>query len=183
MRKFAFAAVVALSSVAPVSSGASARPGPEGALNSAFNSFFNGAEAIGVVTFEHGGAGWFHAANNAYVADTFSPLPGSPSGPFCDTDTFGMWAVIFDTRDFLGEFPDSRWYLNGEEFAATRTPVKTIVDPTGFWADFVGDRASWFSDGVAVYGTLEAGTYELTVEFPFPEGTDTFSNTIVVEEC
>ena len=94
-----------------------------------------------------------------------------------------MWAVIFDTRDSLGEFPDSRWYLNGEGFAATRTPVKPIVDPTGFWADFVGDRASWFSDGVTVYGTLEAGTYELNVEFLFPEGTDTFSNSIVVEEC
>ena len=198
MRKLVFAAVIAMVAVSGSTFGASARPGPEGALNSAFNTFLNGGQAVGEATFEHGGAAWLHSATNAYIADTFgdpglpnygigavrlSPIPGSPSGPFCDTDVFGMWVVAFDSRDFVREFPDSMWYLDGEELAATRTAVKPIFDPSGFFADFVGDTAWWFSDGIPVYGTLDAGTHELKVEFAFPSGTDTFSNTIVVADC
>lgn len=112
-----------------------------------------------------------------------SPVPGSPSGPFCDTDVFGMWVVAIDTRGFLAEFPDSRWYLDGVEFEATRTPLKPVFDPSGFFADFFGDTTWWFSDGVPVYGTLEAGTHDLTVEFNFPGGTDTLSNTVLVADC
>ena len=72
-------------------------------------------------------------------------MTGTLSSPRRFPDERSSWrprpAVIFDTRDFLGDFPDSRWYLNGEEIAATRTPVKPIVDLTDFRADFVGDRA------------------------------------------
>jgi hypothetical protein len=94
-----------------------------------------------------------------------------------------MWVVAFDTRDFLAEFPDSRWYLDGVEFEATRTPLKPVFDPNGFFAGFLGDTAWWFSDGVPVYGMVEAGTHDLTVEFAFPGGTDTLSNTFVVADC
>jgi hypothetical protein len=198
MRKLVFAAVLALVAATGLTSGASAQPEPEGALKSAFNSFFTGGQAVGVATFEHGGAARFHSATNAYIADTFgdpglpnygigavrlSPVPGSPSGPFCNTHVFGMWVVDFDTRDFLAEFPDSRWYLDGVEVEATRTPLKPVFDPSGFFADFFGGTTWWFSDGVPVYGSIEAGTHDLTVEFAFLGGTDTSSNTFTVADC
>jgi hypothetical protein len=54
------------------------------------------------------------------------------------------------------------------------------ADPSGFWADFLGGKGWWFSFGVPVYGSLEAGTYDVQYEF---EGAIAFTNTVEVVEC
>lgn len=192
MRKYIVALITATLLVVSVAPATSA-PSPEGTLNSAFNTWFTGGEATTWATFERGGEAWFHAASSAFIFDTFdepgfpnsgigavrlSPIPGWPAGPFCDSYTFGIWVVAFGSKAEMKAFPDQTLTLNGEVLASKQTPVKPIFDPDGFWAE--DGFESWFSFGVPVYGSLDAGTYDITWTL-----ADGFSvtNTVEIASC
>ena len=186
--------LIALAMVVITVAPATSAPSPEGTLNSAFNTWFTGGEASAVATFDRGGQAWFHAAPSAFVFDTFdipgeansgigavrlSPVPGWPSGPFCDSYTFGIWVVAFGAKADMKAFPDQTITLNGEVLDSKQTPVKPIFDPDGFYADEF-DADSWFSFGVPVYGSLEAGTYDIT--WTLSDGF-TLTNTVAIIAC
>ena len=194
MRRITFAFLLVTTLVVSAAPAAVSAPSPQGALNSAFNTWFTGGEAVAIATFDRGGSAWFHSATSAFVFDTFdipgepnsgigavrlSPVPGSPSGPFCDSNTFGIWVVAFGTRDFLEPLAGNQVLsLNGEPLDAKMTPFKPIFDPDGFYQDEL-DSDLWLSFGVPVYGALDPGLYEIGYE------SDVFavSNTIEVQAC
>lgn len=194
MRRITFALLVVTMLVVGVAPAAVSAPSPQGALNSAFNTWFTGGEAVVVATFDRGGSAWFHSATNAFVFDTFdiagepnsgigavrlSPVPVSPSGPFCDSNTFGIWVVIFGSLDDLEPLVGNQVIsLNGEPLEAKQTPIKPIFDPDGFFQDEL-DSDVWFSFGVPVYGALDPGFHEIGYE------SDAFvlSNTVEIQAC
>ena len=186
---------VALAAVVGLGAPTTASPSPEAALRSAFNTWLNGGEAVTWSSFEHGSAAEAHSATTAWFADTLgiaglpnsgigavrlSPIPGSPAGPFCDTDVFGMWIVDIWTKPLLQAEPEFVWQLDGVPLATERSPIKPAFDPEGTGAEFFGGKVFWFSDGIPVYGSLEPGLHVLEMEIP---GFGTLSNTIEVVPC
>jgi hypothetical protein len=194
MRRITFALLVVTMLVVGVAPAAVSAPSAQGTLNSAFNTWFTGGEAVGVATFERGGSAWFHSATSAFAFDTFdipgepnsgtgairlSPVPGWPSGPFCDSNTFGIWVVIFGSQDDLEALSDQVLSLNGEPLDAKQTPIKPIFDPEGYWEGEVGSDPLWFSFGVPVYGALDPGLYDIEWE----SGGSVVSNTVEIVAC
>lgn len=195
MRRIAVVTAVALVTVLGLGTPTTASPRPEAALRSAFNTWLNGGEAVTWSSLEHGSAAEAHSATTAWFADTLgipglpnsgigavrlSPVPGSPAGPFCDTDVFGMWIVDIWTKPELQAEPDFVWRLDGVMLENRRTPLKPAFDPGGEGADFFGGPVFWFSDGVPVYGSLEPGLHVLELEIP---GIVTLANTVEVVTC
>ena len=92
---------------------------------------------------------------------------------------FGIWIVVFDTKETLKAWPDQVLYLDGVPLDSKQTPLKPWFDPSGFVADQVGGDPWWFSFGVPVYGELAPGTYDVAYE----TSELSISNTVEVVTC
>lgn len=195
-RHIAVLVVLMVLLVAGVAPSASSAPSPNAALKTSFNTWGTGSQATGFATFERGGAAFFHTATNAAIFDTFNvpgepnsgigavrlaPVPGWPSGPFCDSNVFGIWIVVFDTKETLQAWPDQFLYLDGVLLDSKQTPLKPWFDPSGFVADLVGGDPWWFSFGVPVYGELAPGDY--VVSYETSDGSLSLSNQVEVVTC
>ena len=194
MRRFAVAVVMVTVLLVGVVPAASPAPSPEAALTSGFNAWGTGGEA----TFEaigRGGQGFFHAAVHAFRPDTMgfpnapnygigairlSPSPAWFSGPFCDTNTFGIWVTVYGLRAELDPYPDQVMKLDGVVLDSIQTPLKRTVDPSGFYEETFGGPTWWFSFGVPVYGHLDPGSHDITWELS--EGFSS-TNTVGIVAC
>lgn len=193
MKRFSIVTVLVAVLILAVIPAATSASSPQAVLTSAFHAGFTGGNGAYWATYKNCLPDFDDYPDCVKSPAAFLAAPsllweGVPSGAvriipglfdqtYCETNTFGIWWVIFDdtgTKENLAATEVHIWF-DGEELDLQRTPVRKNVH---------AEPWHWASVGVPVYGTLAPGEYEVesTVQFPgFPEDYMQAQVTILAE--
>lgn len=166
-RKFTFALILALAALLFLGSTVLAAASPEGALIAAFNTLGNAFDTL--TWLVPNDVASMHAAPALGVFEYRINL-WNPDQVFCDNQVLGTWITwIFWGEELDGDFIENSWNeitLDGQPLELQRTALKRAW-PTFHDPEF--DFKFWFySEGVPVLGTLEAGTHDLSFRSSLP---------------
>lgn len=179
-------ALLTLGSILPV---AQAAPSPEGALRSSFQAGLSGGNGNAYASLAHGSASIYRVANNAifdpggFTVDAGARriIPGLYDQEYCASNVFGIWWYLVGPQDkTLLSNAVVRISINGTELALTRTAVKAIVDPQGYFGYPDLALTNWMSVGVPVLGTMQPGDYHVESSIVFGDGS-TISGDVMIK--